>query len=481
MSGYNEVPQISPDSPADEERHSGNVATYPEAAPWTETGPKSANPSASPPPLNQVNPPYNPYTYGASGGGNQFYPPYIPVRPSPPPEKPRERSWGWLWLGIVLILAVLIGAALIFLLSRESSTSSTDISTTAAPASVTVAPTVAPSITQATPAATGQLTVEQVAEIVRPAVVQINSLQNATFGGSSQETTGVGSGVIYDKNGYILTNAHVVEGAKSLIISLPDGRYFNGTIVGIDNPTDLAVVKIDPAGADLPLAEFGDSASLRVGEEVVAIGNALALPGGPTVTAGVVSALDRSVTEPGAQNRTSYTQGAQLFGMIQTDAAVNSGNSGGPLADSQGKVIGINTLTSTQGESISFAISINQAKEVAAQLVQNGKVSHAYTGFNYTPLTPAISSQLKLDSSIRNGAVLTSVQSGSPAAKASLKQADVLVMVDGQQLTGESTLGIIVNNHQPGDVLTLQVITPVSYGGSGQARTVQITLGEASS
>ncbi|NWJ47545.1 MAG: trypsin-like peptidase domain-containing protein [Chloroflexi bacterium] len=339
--------------------------------------------------------------------------------------------------------------------------------------------------------AAGQLTVTQNAEKNRPAVVQITTMQNAStssrvspFSGNSSSSpiqTGVGSGVIYDASGYILTNYHVVNGADSLLVSLPDGRSFDGTVVGKDMITDLAVVKIDAGGASLPVAELGDSSQLKVGDGVVAIGNALALPGGPTVTAGVVSALDRSVTEPstsgGNSLRSNTASGPQLYDLIQTDAAINPGNSGGALLDMQGKVIGINTLVAGQAEAgyqaegIGFAISINQAKLIIDQLVATGKVDHAFLGISFQPLTPAEAKKLSLATG-QGGSVVMQVQSGSPAAQAGISNGDVIISIDGQKIIGESTLGEIISQHKPGDKVKLEII-----GSNSQSRTVEVTLG----
>jgi S1-C subfamily serine protease len=220
-----------------------------------------------------------------------------------------------------------------------------------------------------------------------------------------------------------------------------------------------------------------------VGDGLVAIGNALALPGGPTVTSGVVSALDRSVAEPSSQGANgAATAGPTLYGLIQTDAAINPGNSGGPLVDLQGQVIGINTLGAGQAEpgvqaqGIGFAISINQAKQIAQELVANGKVSHAFLGISYQPLTPAIATQLGV--TLKEGAVLMTVEPGTPADQAGLKAGDIITSIDGKQLVGESALGQILNGHKPGDKITLQVVTPTSTGGNGQPHDVQVTLGE---
>jgi S1-C subfamily serine protease len=459
-----------------------------------------------------------PYNYpgangwGAADGGAN------PTNTAPVTAK---KSGGAGLAGVIgaLILIVLVGLLAFFLISNNkgvtSGTATPGVVGSSTTAAATTAAATAPAVntaasapvnqTSGSSAATGVLDVRQVAQQVRPAVVQITSQQtvdttNPFFGSGSsgQIATGIGSGVIYDKAGYILTNNHVVEGANSLLVTLPDGRSFDGKVVGTDPLTDLAVVQIDPKGATLPVAQLGDSSQLQVGDGLVAIGNALGLPGGPTVTSGVVSALNRSVTEPGSQSTTptnpfggsrggataATTAGPQLYGLIQTDAAINPGNSGGALVNAQGQVVGINTLVAGQAEpgvqaqGIGFAISINQAKDVANQLVTNGKVSHPFMGISYQPLTAALANRLGLNASIKNGAVLGQVVSGSPAAQAGLKANDVIVSIDGKQLTDESTLGEVLNSHKVGDKVTLQVITPNGNGGNSQPRTVQVTLGE---
>jgi S1-C subfamily serine protease len=282
--------------------------------------------------------------------------------------------------------------------------------------------------------------------------------------------TGVGSGIIYDNQGHILTNNHVVAGAQKILVSLPDGRSFPAKLIGRDSQTDLAVVQI--SGSNLPVAKLGDSKKLQVGDWVVAIGNALALPGGPTVTAGVVSALDRTVQEPAGPT----SQGPFLFDVIQTSAPINPGNSGGPLANLNGEVVGINTLVAGQAEpgvqaqGIGFAIAISTAKPIADQLVATGKVIHPYMGIGYIPLNPAIAAQLGIQA--KEGVVIARVVPGSPAEKAGLQVREVITEVDGTPLTGESTLAQIINEHKPGDTLTLTVLKGT------QQSTVKLTLGE---
>jgi serine protease Do len=212
--------------------------------------------------------------------------------------------------------------------------------------------------TAGTAAAELSTAVRQVSDRVKPAVVQITNeqVQVDQFNAPFTVPAGVGSGAIYDSQGHILTNNHVVEGAQRLLVSLPDGRSFDGNLVGRDPQTDLAVVQI--SGDNLPVVQLGDSRQVQLGDWVVAIGNALALPGGPTVTAGVVSALGRTVQEPaspgpgggGPGQAQGQAAGPLLFDVIQTDAPINPGNSGGPLLDLQGRLVGINTLVAGQAE-----------------------------------------------------------------------------------------------------------------------------------
>ncbi len=318
--------------------------------------------------------------------------------------------------------------------------------------------------------------VRNVAEAVKPAIVQITSRQQSISAlDQLAPQTGVGSGVIYDPAGYILTNNHVVAGADTLTVALPDGRTFDGKLVGADPLTDLAVVKITPkAGETLPVAPLGDSSQLHVGDWVVAIGNALALPGGPTVTAGVVSALGRSVQEPPDQQ--TGASGPYLYDVIQTDASINPGNSGGALVNLQGQVVGINTLVAgmaepgVQAQGIGFAIAINTAKPIAQQLVSTGKAVHPFLGISYAALTPSIARQLGIQDT--QGIVVAQVVPGSPAATAGLQRLDVIKQIDNQPITDESVLGRVLNGHQPGDTVTLQVLR------NGQTMQVQVTLGQ---
>lgn len=322
---------------------------------------------------------------------------------------------------------------------------------------------------------TGDLSgaVRSVSERVRPTVVQITTQEEVQLDRFSEPFTvpsGVGSGVIYDDEGLILTNNHVVEGAQDLLVSLSDGRSFPGQVIGRDPQTDLAVVRIQ--GDNLPVAALGDSRQLQVGDWVVAIGNALGLPGGPTVTAGVVSALGRTIQQPGDQSG----PGPYLFDLVQTDTAINPGNSGGPLMNLAGEVIGINTMVAATSQSgltaqgIGFAIGISTAKPIADEIVATGRVAHAYIGIEYVPLNPAIAAQVRTEQ--RSGALIQRVVPNSPAARGGLRQNDIIVEADGKAIEGESALAETLKSKKPGDQLALTVLR------GNQRTNLTVTLGE---
>jgi S1-C subfamily serine protease len=309
---------------------------------------------------------------------------------------------------------------------------------------------------------------------VRPATVQVSSrqVQLDQFNRAFEVPAGVGTGIIYKREGFILTNNHVIENAQTITVSLADGRSFQAQLVGRDARTDLAVLKIE--GSNLPVGELGNSDELEVGDWAVAIGHALGLPGGPTITAGIVSALNRTAQEPDA----SGGPGPTLFNLIQTDAAINPGNSGGPLSDMAGRVIGINTLVAgaagegIQAQGIGFAIAINTAKRIAEDIEADGRVDHAWLGVSYVPLSPAIASQLGVKAD-QNGAVVTSVEPGSPAASAGLSRGDIITEVDGDAIEGESDLSRLIDEHKPGERVSLTLLR------QGAETEVQVTLGRA--
>ena len=367
------------------------------------------------------------------------------------------------WLPAVLVMVALVGSAL---------TPDLFPARTFAPPLPTPVSGAAPTADRA-PAASGS--VRAVVERVRPAVVQITNEQVVLdqLGQPTIAGAGVGSGVIYDTQGLILTNNHVVAGARSLTVALPDGRTYSGKLLGSDAQMDLAVVRITPqADETLPVAALGNSATLAVGDEVGAIGNALGLPGGPTVTAGVVSALDRAIQEPSA---TPGEPGPYLYDLIQTDASINPGNSGGPLLNMAGEVVGINTLGvggdgNVVAQGIGFAIAINAARPIADQLATVGRVVHPFLGIAYTQVTPALAAQFDLPA--KQGVVISQVMRGAPAARAGIQPKDVITAVDGQPIVDETTLGRALSQRKPGDRVQMNVAR-----GSEQL-TIDVTLGE---
>ncbi|YAF95416.1 MAG: HhoA/HhoB/HtrA family serine endopeptidase [Nodularia sp. CChRGM 3473] len=267
-----------------------------------------------------------------------------------------------------------------------------------------------------------------------------------------EQLRGLGSGFILDKSGLVLTNAHVVDKADKVTVRLKDGRTYEGKVQGIDEVTDLAVVKIN-AGNDLPVAPLGSSGNVQVGDWAIAVGNPLGFDN--TVTLGIVSTLKRSSAQVGIADK--------RLDFIQTDAAINPGNSGGPLLNERGEVIGINTAIRPDAMGIGFAIPIDKAKAIAAQLQRDGKVVHPYLGVQMVTLTPQLAKQNNTDpnSPIQipeiNGVLVMRVVPNSPAAAAGVRRGDVIVQIDGQAITSADQLQNLVENSRLGQVLQMKV------------------------
>ena len=262
---------------------------------------------------------------------------------------------------------------------------------------------------------------------------------------------GQGSGFIVDQTGVILTNAHVVDKADRVTVTLKDGRVFDGTVKGVDEVTDLAVVKID--GKALPVAPLGNSDNIQVGDWAIAVGNPLGLDN--TVTLGIVSTLKRSSAQVGIPNK--------RLDFIQTDAAINPGNSGGPLLNEQGEVIGINTAIRADAMGIGFAIPINKAKEIETRLAKGERITHPYLGVQMTTLTPELAKQNNTDPNSAflvpevKGVVVVRVLPNTPAEKAGLRRGDVVTDIDGQAIATAEQLQQLVEISQIGQTLKLQV------------------------
>ena len=265
-----------------------------------------------------------------------------------------------------------------------------------------------------------------------------------------QVQRGTGSGFIVSSDGLILTNAHVVDGADRVTVTLKDGRTIEGRVMGKDNLTDMAVVKIEEEG--LPTISFGDSDELQIGEYAIAIGNPLGLDN--TVTTGIISATGRNSAQIGV--------GDKRIDFIQTDAAINPGNSGGPLLNAKGEVIGINTAILRNAQGLGFAIPINTARNIAEQLIANGKVEHPFLGISMTPITAEVATQLKtrfdLDATEDEGILIVSVMPNSPAAKAGLRQGDIVRVIAEKEVNTPVDVQKIVEKSQVGETLALEVL-----------------------
>ncbi len=379
---------------------------------------------------------------------------FVPPPPLPPaaaPSNPARRS-------APLMMAALFGvAALSGVLGGAM-----DRAFFAGPAAVQMADTFA-GTSGVAKALTGAVApsgaVEAAVQKVGPAVVTIRT------------DSGLGSGVIYDRSGLVLTNQHVVDGANAITVVLSDGRHLTGKVLGSDPGFDLAVVKID--GANLPVANLGKSAGLQVGEMVAAIGNPYGFE--HTVTTGVVSAVNRPMSE----GQRSYNQP-----MIQTDAAINPGNSGGPLVDMNGNVVGINTLVAApQGypaPGLGFAVPVDTARRIIPQLAQNGKVSNSGQPFLGVSLGDASGNasargragQGRAQGPV-HGAVAQQVDPSGPSGRAGLQTGDIITAFDGRDIYATDELLQALVLHQPGDKVQMTV------NRNAQTSTLTVTIGEA--
>jgi len=298
---------------------------------------------------------------------------------------------------------------------------------------------------------------------VLPSVVSITArrIEQDQFNKPSPKA-GMGSGVIVDRRGHILTNNHVVEGFEEFKVTLPDGQTFRGTLVGGDRFTDLAVLKIE--GNSLRPLPLGDSAKLVIGETVIAIGSPLWIEGGPTVTVGVLSGKGRSMEEPDEPDQ------PMLHNLLQTDAAINPGNSGGPLLNLRGEVVAINTAIIPSAHGIGFAIPINNAKPVLKALLASGRIVRPTMGVVAVSVTPqlAFSNDLQVD----RGALVVRVERGGPAEAVGLRPDDVIVAFGGEVVTDLHHFHALLAGRKPGDSVE------VTVWRDGQTLTVKPLLRE---
>ena len=356
-----------------------------------------------------------------------------PPAPNPGPRRPAR----------VALVGALVGAVLGGGLVGATVATRPDRSRSATPAYTAASNSTSPATTK-----DGALNVRGVLDKVEPAVVSITSQVQSRFGSGSA----AGTGMVLTADGIVLTNAHVVDGATNIRVAVPGKGTHAATLLGADSGADIAVLKMQGVSG-LPTVVLGNSTALRVGDQVIAVGNALALDGGPTVTTGIVSALNRDID----------TENGNLGHLVQTDAAINPGNSGGPLLDAAGNVVGMNTAVAGDAQNIGFAIAIDTVKPRLADLeagrgtTNSGPQSSG--GFLGVALADA-----------ENGAGITQVVPGSPAANAGLQAGDVVTAVDGNAVQSADDLASALRAHKPGDSVRLQVER------QGSQATVRVTL-----
>ncbi len=406
-----------------------------------------------------------PHTDNGAGGAT---PPVHPVQPQdaqPPKKKKKVNGKRVARSAVALVLAAAMGFAGGFVGAKFGGSGKVVIQQVA-PSSTAGSASGSDSSITAASSSGSSLTTEQVADLVSPSVVVITTEQVVysqwSWYGQNQVESGAGSGVIISSDGYILTCAHVVDGASSITVTIGDKDY-TATLVGEDTTSDIAVIKIDADG--LTPATVGNSDSLKVGQSVMAVGNPLGELGG-TVTGGMISALNRSVTIQGSSS-------VNTMSLIQMDASVSPGNSGGGLFNMNGELVGIVNAksSSSDAEGLGFAIPINDAIKVAQELLENGYVTgRPYLGITYLAVTDAqTASQLGVNA---YGVYVVEVVKGGPAEKAGLQAGDRIVSVDGTEIASKDDLGTLMQKHAAGDTLSITIAR------DGQMQTVNVTLGE---
>ena len=406
-----------------------------------------------------------PQTDNGAGGAT---PPVHPVQPQdaqPPKKKKKFNGKRVARSAVALVLAAAMGFAGGFVGAKFGGSGKVVIQQVAPSSTADSASGSDSSITAASSSGSS-LTTEQVADLVSPSVVVITTEQVVysqwSWYGQNQVESGAGSGVIISSDGYILTCAHVVDGASTITVTIGDKDY-TATLVGEDTTSDIAVIKIDADG--LTPATVGNSDSLKVGQSVMAVGNPLGELGG-TVTGGMISALNRSVTIQGSSS-------VNTMSLIQMDASVSPGNSGGGLFNMNGELVGIVNAksSSSDAEGLGFAIPINDAIKVAQELLENGYVTgRPYLGITYLAVTDAqTASQLGENA---YGVYVVEVVKGGPAEKAGLQAGDRIVSVDGTEIASKDDLGTLMQKHAAGDTLSITIAR------DGQMQTVNVTLGE---
>lgn len=318
--------------------------------------------------------------------------------------------------------------------------------------------------------------IADVANKVNNSVVSITTETRTTsWFGQSSTSSAAGTGIIVSADGYILTNKHVIDGANKINVILSNGTSYDSTLITVDPLNDIAFLKIKDA-ENLPAAALGDSKTLAVGQQVIAIGNALGQFAN-TVTSGVISGTGRSITATDS----SYSSYETLNDLVQTDAAINAGNSGGPLVNAAGQVIGINTATSGSGQGLGFAIPISSVKGMLSQLLETGSASRSFLGVTSISITPSIAESYDLP--VTSGAYLyyasgkytsSAIQKNSPAEKSGLKNKDIITAVNGVKIGSSASLSTLLGEYKPGDTVQLAILR------EGKELALNVTLGSYS-
>ena len=438
--------------------------------PGAPTQPQPGAPPQPPPqPPSSYQPPIEPRSQWAAPGWAQGSPPHW-FEPLPKQQQPRRHRRNSGAYVAVLFVVALVGSLLGSALTYAALLGSGQLKPQGNVAAASPTPLPFASASPGPSAGDGNSTITDAAQEVSPAVVTITVEAAAATDPLSLPSTGIGSGIIYDAAGWILTNHHVVADATTVTVALNDGRQMQGTVYGVDTLTDLAIVKID--ATDLHAAPIGDSTQLEPGQTAIVIGSALGTFTN-SVTSGVISALGRSLvtTDP----LTGQTE--HLHNLIQTDAAINPGNSGGPLLNTNGEVVGVSTAYAEGAQGIFFAIPINIAKPIMRQAVAGQPLTRPWIGIIYVAVDRALAGQNNLP--IDYGAWLSPdtgtgespVKDGSPAAAAGLMAGDILTSIDGTRIDASASLDDILSSYEPGAQVTVEVLR------SGQTLQLTVTLG----
>lgn len=396
----------------------------------------------------QSRPGYENGTYGQS---------FVMYDPMPEQNDIKKKKANKKWVSVILVVAISAGAG--FGGGLAGSYVGSNVFSQGGPAAnMTIEP-------------NAQLdTAEAIAEKVMPSVVGISTQTRVTrqswFGQQTGISEGVGTGIIVDENGYIITNSHVVQDgqADTITVQLNDGSEIEGNVLWCDKSLDLAIVKVNEKG--LIAAELGDSDTVNIGGYAVAIGNPLGMAFQRSLTQGVISGLDRSITVQDSQGN------MQMDGLIQTDASINSGNSGGPLLNSQGQVIGINSakVQSSEAEGLGFAIPINTAKPIIEEIKEKGEFTRAYIGISGISVGTILKSYPNMDFGTETGVYVADVTQGGGALAAGVKKEDVIVAINGTKIETMSKLNTQLIKYRPGDKITLTIMR------NGKEMKLDVTL-----